>query len=296
MRKIFAGLSFFLVVLSAFAGEKIINIEPGFNLAKSARFYEVGSEGHQTLRGEILLAGGKNIQLPDACEYEGGAAQLYDAYTMSADKIFFVFTCKWAVMHPRINLKGSDFISYVYSSDEVNKLTNNKELSSSVSGYEGSLEEGGSDFYWYSTRELASRKLKETVGGTKWDSLELSHEIVLARLKDKDYEALKAYLTKERLEKLLKNYPLSKANSGIYNDFGFALGESRSDEAAYGVLARVEMISPERVVLKLNIADVLWASDKDKSKKYYLDYIEAMKSKNKESLVPVRVLERVGQK
>lgn len=296
MQIVLAVLSFFLLVSSAGADEKIVELDPNFQLAKSARFYQVGSEGHKTLRGEIQVSGGSSVQLPDACEYEGGQAQLYDAYTVSAGKSFFVFTCKWEVMHTGINLKGSDFISYIYGGDEISSLTNNKELASSISGYEGSLEEGGRDFFWYSTRELASKKLKETMGGARLDSLELSHEVVLVRLKDKDYEALKSYLTKDRLNALLKNSPMSKTNSGIYNDFGFALGESGSNEAAYNVLSKVETVSPERVVLKLNIADVLWKVDKEKAKQYYLDYIQVMKSKNKEKLIPLRVIERVGQK
>jgi hypothetical protein len=196
-------------------------------------------------------------------------------------------------MHPGVNLKGTDFVSYVYSDKEIRTLVNNKKLASSISGYEGSLEEGGGDYFWYSTRALASKKLKEIARGASQDSLELSHEIVIARLKDKDYEALKSYLTQERLNSLFREYPVSKVNSGIYNDLGFSLGEAGSNKLSYSLLSKVEAVSPERVVLKLNIADVLWDSDKVKSKRYYQDYIAAMKAQGKERLVPSRAIERI---
>jgi hypothetical protein len=195
-------------------------------------------------------------------------------------------------MHPGVNLKGTDFVSYVYSDKEIRSLVNDKKLASSISGYEGSLEEGG-DYFWYSTRALASKKLKETARGARQDSLELSHDIVLVRLKDKDYEALKSYLTQERLDLLLREAPVSRVNSGIYNDFGFALGEAGSNKVAYSLLSKVEAVTPERVVLKLNIADVLWDSDKAKSKRYYQDYIAAMRGQGKERLVPSKAMERI---
>lgn len=286
-------MSFVLPVMSVAADEKIVNLDPVFGFSQSARFYYVGSQGNQTLHGELLVAGKGSTQFPDVCEHEGGDAQLYDAYTVSADNTFFVFTCSWVVMHPGINLKGTDFVSYVYSDKEIRNLVNNKKLASSISGYEGSLEEGGGDYFWYSTRALASKKLKEVAHGARQDSLGLSHEIVLVRLKDKDYEALKSYLTQDKLDSLFREDPVSKVNSGIYNDLGFALGEAGSNKLSYSLLSKVEAVSPERVVLKLNIADVLWDSDKVKSKRYYQDYVAAMRAQGKERLVPSRAIERI---
>jgi hypothetical protein len=293
MKFVLLVMSLVFPVMSVTADEKIVSLDPVFGLSQSARFYYVSSEGNQTLHGDLLVAGKGSTEFPDVCEHEGGDAQLHDAYTVSAGNTFFVFTCSWAVMHPGVNLKGTDFVSYVYSDKELRTLVNNKKLASSISGYEGSLEEGGVDYFWYSTRALASKKLKEIARGASHDSLELSHEIVIARLKDKDYEALKSYLTQERLNSLFREYPMTKVNSGIYNDFGFALGEAGSDELAYSLLSKVEAVSPERVVLKLNIADVLWSSAKVKSKQYYRDYIAAMRSQGKERLIPSRAIERV---
>ncbi|WP_321144287.1 hypothetical protein [Pseudomonas extremaustralis] len=54
----------------------------------------------------------------------------------------------------------------------------------------------------------------------------------------------------------------------IYNDFGHALGQAGGNELAYKVLKSVELVFQERVVLELNVADVLWSSDKRASKKY----------------------------
>ncbi|UZT92845.1 hypothetical protein [Pseudomonas koreensis] len=293
MKVVILVLSLVFPVLSVIADEKVVNLDPVFGLSQSARFYYVGSEGNQTLRGELLVAGKGSTQFPDVCEHEGGDAQLHDAYTVSAGNTFFVFTCSWVVLHPGVNLKGTDFVSYVYSDKEIRSLVNDKKLASSISGYEGSLEEGGGDYFWYSTRALASKKLKETARGARQDSLELSHDIVLVRLKDKDYEALKYYLTQERLDSLLREAPVSRVNSGIYNDFGFALGEAGSNKVAYSLLSKVEAVSPERVVLKLNIADVLWSSDEVKSKQYYQSYIAMMKGQGKEHLIPSRAIERV---
>lgn len=292
MKVVFLVFSLVFRVMSVVADERVVSLDPVFGLSQSARFYYVGSEGNQTLRGELLVAGQKSTQLPDVCEHEGGDAQLHDAYTVSAGDTFFVFTCSWVVMHPGVNLKGTDFVSYVYSDKEIRSIVNDKNLASSISGYEGSLEEGG-DYFWYSTRTLASKKLKEAARGARQDSLELSHDVVLVRLKDKDFEALKSYLTQERLDSLLKETPVSRVNSGIYNDFGFALGEAGSNKVAYSLLSKVEAVSPKRVVLKLNIADVLWGSDKVKSKQYYQDYIAVMKGQGKERLIPSRAMERV---
>jgi hypothetical protein len=91
MKVVFLVLSLVFPVLSVIADEKVVNLDPVFGLSQSARFYYVGSEGNQTLRGELLVAGKGSTQFPDVCEHEGGDAQLHDAYTVSAGNTFFVF-------------------------------------------------------------------------------------------------------------------------------------------------------------------------------------------------------------
>lgn len=296
MKYLIPVVSFFLFASAVSASEKLYFLSPYYNGASKVVFKFLGAEGNQTLQGELIDGENFSHGIPDVCEHEGGDPEIYDAYTTNAGKVFFVFTCKWEVLHSGINLKGTDYISYVYDGKNLDALSNNFYLAAGVSGYEGALERGGRSFFWYSSRYLASEKIKELAAGLKFDSLELAHQIILARLKDADYDAIKAYLTNDRVVGLLKNSPVSVSNSSIYNDLGFALGESGALSEAYNILSSVEAVSPERVVLKLNIADVLWKSNQEKSAKYYFNYIEAMKAKGKEKLIPVRAFERSGGK
>lgn len=77
-----------------------------------------------------------------------------------------------------------------------------------------------------------------------------------------------------------------------YNDFGYALAEAGQYDEAYRLLAEVERSFPNRVVLKLNIADVLWELDKDRSAVYYKEYVGMMQKAGKAKLIPTKALER----
>ncbi len=68
----------------------------------------------------------------------------------------------------------------------------------------------------------------------------LAHGVVLARLKDMDYNAITAYLDSKRLEQLKADYPIGKSTVVAYNDFGYALAEAGQYDEAYRLLAEVE--------------------------------------------------------
>lgn len=71
-------------------------------------------------------------------------------------------------------------------------------------------------------------------------------------------EAIKSYLGSGRVEELLQEFPISNSTVAAYNDLGYALWQAGEEVGAYKLLRAVEGASPGRVVLKLNIADVLW--------------------------------------
>lgn len=153
---------------------------------------------------------------------------------------------------------------------------------------------GGSTSYaWYVSRKIASKKILEFEGGRSVDSLNLAHLIVLSRLRDGDVEAIRSYLDFGRVEKLFREFSVNNSTVAAYNDLGCALGQAGEEVMAYKILKAVEAASPDRVVLKLNIADVLWMSDKEKAIAYYKEYVNLMRASGKEKLVPVSVFEKI---
>lgn len=292
-------MKFFWFVLigcsvSVYAGNKTYSLKPTFNGIDTVEFLSVDGESGETLKGYLTNKGTVHYSLPDICEPEGGDAELSDAYTVKGKEIYFLFTCAWPVHHSGIGINGTQYESFVYAGKSLASIIREKTLSKSLSGYEGSLEEGGSSYAWYSTRKIASRKIIELEGGRSFDSLVLAHYIVLGRLNSGDIGAIRFYLDSKRIQQLLREFPVSKSTVSAYNDLGYALGQSGDNILAYEILRKVEKVSPGRVVLKLNIADVLWASEKEKSKMYYKDYIGLMRSVGKEDLIPAIVFERAA--
>ncbi|WP_147466551.1 hypothetical protein [Pseudomonas cichorii] len=288
---------FFLALLTMWsmavvAETKTYELDSVFNGMEKAEFVTVDTQYGPVLKGRLVGGNEKNYELPDTCEPEGGNAVLTDAYVVKGEYSYFLFTCAWSVQHPGIALSGTQYKTFVYPVNSLNTISKNLMLSQSLSGYEGSLEEGARSYAWYTERKLAKDKILELEAGKKIDSLALAHRIVLKRLKDKDYDAISYYLSPEQIGHMKANSPISKITAPIYNDFGFALSESGESDLAYSLLKDVEAVSPDRVVLKLNIADVLWVSDKEKSKLYYKNYIETMQAAGKEKLIPQRAFER----
>ncbi len=267
-------------------------LSPVFNTAGNAEFVTFDSDRGQTLKGTLIAQDGKRFALPDTCEAEGGAAELKDAFTVKGKKIYFLFTCAWSVQHLGVGLNGVQYETFVYAGNDLGSIKNVKSLSQNLSAYEGRLEGSGDSYAWYTQRKLSTKKITEIEAGKVTDSVVLAHDIVLARLKDMDYNAIAAYLNSKRLGQLKEDYPIGKSTVVAYNDFGYALGEAGQYDEAYRLLAEIERIFPNRVVLKLNVADVLWELDRDRSAVYYKEYVDMMQKSGKAKLIPTKALER----
>ncbi|MCP1418595.1 hypothetical protein J3D47_002838 [Pseudomonas laurylsulfativorans] len=288
-----------VVVLSlwsvcAGAESKAYDLIPAFNDALKAEFTDVVGNGREAISGILIDKSGKKYSLPDTCEAEGGSAELKDAFVINAQRDYFLFVCAWPVRHSGLGLNGTQYEAFLYTGENLGVLNKNVEFSQMLSGYEGSLEDGGRKYVWYLSRKIASEKVIELELGKATDSLTLAHQVVLVRLKDEDYEGVKAYLDPSRFEQLSRDFPIGRSNVVGYNDFGYALGQAGGNDLAYKILKAVELISPDRMVLKLNIADVLWSSDKEASKIYYKKYVESMSQAGKEKLIPSIVLDRIS--
>lgn len=82
-----------------------------------------------------------------------------------------------------------------------------------------------------------------------------------------------------------------------YNDIAFFWQKNGYDEDAIWLLKIIIDKTPERTVAYLNIADSLWNMSMVKeSIKNYKTYIDQMKAKKKEHLIPNRVFLRTSQK
>ncbi|TDV45118.1 hypothetical protein EDF87_1093 [Pseudomonas helmanticensis] len=295
MKKIIFSLLLGYCSLS-FAEVKQYVLNPVFSTAGKAEFVMYAGDQGQTLKGSLIAQNGKHFDLPDACEPEGGDAELKDAFTVKGKKTYFLFTCAWSVKHSGIGLNGTQYETYVYTSNDLASIEKVKVLSQNLSAYEGSLEGGGNSYAWYAQRKLSAEKIMELESGKTTDSLTLAHDIVLARLKDMDYDAVKSYLSHERLEQLKSDYPIGISTVVAYNDFGYALAQAGEYEKAYQLLTEIEKSFPDRVVLKLNIADVLWETNRAQSTVYYKAYVDLMQKSGKAKLIPAKALERSANK
>jgi hypothetical protein len=84
-------------------------------------------------------------------------------------------------------------------------------------------------------------------------------------------------------------------NISEYNDMGFYFAQGGEHLLAMQIYKRLLLVAPDRVPLKLNVADSLWALGKGgEAKKYYAEYLGAMKKKSMESKIPSRVKERLN--
>lgn len=74
-------------------------------------------------------------------------------------------------------------------------------------------------------------------------------------------------------------YPPEKSISE-YNDIGFYFTQGGEHLLAMQIYKRLLTLAPDRVPLKLNVADSLWALGKhNEAKPYYIAYREAMLKK-----------------
>jgi hypothetical protein len=286
-----AAMFFFTVY--AHGETKSFDLNPKFLSSEKITFLKYNATDSYGLKGTLLGAGGKTYDLPSRCEPEGGNPDVLNAFTVeSSGKTVLVYVCAWAIDHSGLGLKGVYYQGFAYGINVAGKPEEIDFMSKAISGYEGSNEEGGRGYFFYYNPKILLQKVKLLASGADSDSLILAHDVILDRLSNLDYDGISYYMSKSRLASLLKLYPMSQSNSVIYNDIGYALGQAGHYAESYDILKKVEVVSPERVVLKLNIADTLWVSNKIEAKRYYIAYISAMKAAGKESKIPPEVFVR----
>lgn len=290
---------FFLFMLigcsaSICAEGKSYSLNPSFNDVDAVEFVSVEGERGRTISGRLSGKNGVQYYIADVCEPEGGEAELVDTYTVKGKKSYFLFACAWLVQHSGIGVHGTQYETFVYTQKKPGLIIRQTELSRSLSGYEGRLESGGRSHFWYSKRKIASAKILELEAGKLIDSITLALSVVRDRLSDADVDAIKAYLSSERIQQLLVDFPVGRSTVVAYNDIGYALAFAGEEVEAYKIFKRVEDVAPGRVVLKLNIADVLWSSDREQSTVYYKQYVSLMREAGKEKLIPLRVIDRIN--
>lgn len=255
--------------------------------------YSSNAKGGNDLVGILVSGEGEKTPLPTNCPPEGGDAKLGDVYTLNFPDDLLVVTCLYNLNHSGLGIKGVDYRSMVFNGK--GGLHQRKDIGYLISGYEGTVEDGGRSYFFYDNKELAALKIKSVAKGDVEDPLVLAHKVVIRRLHKQDDAALAYYVSPQRVAKLLAQNPLSKENAGLYNDMGYALSEIGNYHDALKLLYAVEKVVPNRMVLMLNIADSLWASgSKSRAKEYYSKYRNLMSSSNKEALIPLRVDERLG--
>jgi hypothetical protein len=87
-------------------------------------------------------------------------------------------------------------------------------------------------------------------------------------------------------------YPPEK-NISEYNDIGFYFAQGGEHLLAMQIYNKLLSLAPDRVPLKLNVADSLWALGKQaEAKSFYVSYRDAMLKKGAANKVPARVEER----
>lgn len=288
--KIFLMLS--LLANTSTAEEISKALSPSFLGSHEIVFsYDGENNDEKSLTAELNLEYGERMALPVRCDPEGGQPALSDSYSLTlpnGHKVL-VITCSYGLDHAGLGIKGTQYISYVLK-EALSSVESVEKLERLISGYEGAVEEGSAQYYFYHTSEMAKQKLKDG----EFDSPNLIRQVMLARLTGRDYEAIRSYASESNIEAVIKKLPRNKSDIFTYNDIGYALAEASEFDIALEVLGNVEKIAPERTVLMLNIADALWgAGRQDEARRYYEKYYSKMKSSAKEKLIPARVTARL---
>ncbi|MFJ3261738.1 type IV pilus biogenesis/stability protein PilW [Pseudomonas sp. NPDC086581] len=106
--------------------------------------------------------------------------------------------------------------------------------------------------------------------------------------------AISDYLYKG-VESYLACYRPGRKNVADLNDMAFYLAEGGDFYNSLKIYRALEGVDPSRVVLKINIADVLWQSgEKNKARGYYKEYMSQMVASGRKESIPARVGVRVA--
>lgn len=84
-----------------------------------------------------------------------------------------------------------------------------------------------------------------------------------------------------------------KANQQILNDIAYYWQQAGYHREAIWLLEKILETEPNRTVAHLNLADSLWSEgNSTKAKEHYLTYIQSMRARKKDSLIPARAFNR----
>ncbi|WP_346841743.1 bacterial transcriptional activator domain-containing protein [Metapseudomonas otitidis] len=84
-----------------------------------------------------------------------------------------------------------------------------------------------------------------------------------------------------------------KANQQILNDIAYYWQQAGYHREAIWLLEKILEAEPNRTVAHLNLADSLWSEgNSTKAKEHYLIYIQSMRARKKDSLIPARAFNR----
>jgi len=295
MKKLVAiGISILFASIAA-AGEQSVNLTHPFADYNTVTVSSIATEEGNVLRAALVSNDAADRVLPDMCLPEGGDPSLLSVYTILLDKKYLVFTCKWAVIHVGLGIKGEEYKTFVYSEGVGNSQFNSeRKLAAALSGYEGTVEEGGNEYFWYARQDIAKKKIAEVIKDLDTDSLDLIEMVILARLIDGDTMAISSYLRDDRVAALKKDHPISAKNYQAYNIIAISLFETGETSSALSMLNKIEIAAPESKAHTLALADSLWETDRAYSENYYTLYKALMKIQGQEDMLPTRVSERAG--
>lgn len=260
---------------NSIAGELSKNLTASFFGSHGIHFsYTSVGNDEKPLTAALILEDGQRVGPPVRCDPEGGQPSLSGSYTLTLAEgtNALVISCSYSLNHSGLGIKGTQYVSYVFKEAPAS-IERVEKLERLISGYEGTAEAEERQYYFYPTTELAKQKL---IDG-KNDSPKLIHQIIITRLANRDHEAIRYYASDRNNTETIRKPLTAKREISIYNDIGYALAEANELDLALYVLRNVEDISPERTVLMLNLADVLWKKGlQEEAKRYYQKYYSKM--------------------
>lgn len=280
----------------ATAKEQSINLTHPFAGYKTVKVSSVAVEGGNALTATLVSNDTPDQILSKTCLPEGGDPSLLGVYTTSINKKYLLLTCKWVVTHVGLGIQGIEYKTFIYSEGGGDSKFNlERKLGTALSGYEGTFEDEGREYFWYANRDIAKKKIMDVIEGFETDSLDLVEMVILNRLIDGDTMAISSYLQRDRVAVLKENNPISTKNYQAYNMIATSFFEIGETNRALRLLNKIEIAVPESKARTLALADSLWRSDKADSENYYSAYKAIMVIQGQEDMLPTRVSERAGR-
>ncbi|KAA1245172.1 M48 family metallopeptidase [Aquimarina sp. RZ0] len=107
-------------------------------------------------------------------------------------------------------------------------------------------------------------------------------------------KSINLYGDKIVLDFVISNIRIVNENLSKYNDIAYYLEQSKAYDEGVFLLEKIVNEVPNRTVAYINLGDTYWGlGEKQKCKEAYKTYIEQMKTNDKASKIPKRVMERL---